>query len=143
MKYSCRSKELSHVWPEKDQMTSKSTNALKLRLLSLCIVSSENIIHLWRHHVTSISFWNSITFRSRRLSLLSGDYFIMEIIISVTSSLLFNCSVLIGYMQTLNGNCSWFCIKEPWKKLGWLMPEFYVFQPFTDCTQSLKANLKV
>lgn len=130
VKHLCSSKELPHVWPEKDLMMSKSTNALKLRLLSLCIVSSENIKQLWRYNITSISFWISITCRyrycseyhcrSRRLLLLSGDYFIMEIIISITSSLHFNCSVLLGCMQTLNESCSCFCIKESCCKEGCL-----------------------
>lgn len=108
----------------------QTTNALKLGLLSLCIVSSENIKQLQRHHVTSISFWNSITFRyrycsecycnSRRLLLLSSDYFVMEIIISITSSLRFNCSVLLGCIRTLKESCSCFCINEPHYKEGWL-----------------------
>lgn len=124
----CSSKELTHVrpktwwWPKVPVLWSKC--------YCLCILSSKTIKKLQRHHVTSISFWNSIAFRyrycsewhcrSRRLLLLSGDYFIMEIIIAITSSSHFNCSVLLGCMQTLNEVCSCFCIKKPHYEDGWL-----------------------
>lgn len=58
--------------------------------------------------------------RSRRQLLLLGDYFVMEIKISITFSLHLNCSVLLGCIQTLNESCSCFCIKEPHYKEGWL-----------------------
>lgn len=100
----------------------QSNGALKLPLLSLCILSSKNIKQLQSLHLVSISFWISITFsnrycsechcRRRRLLLLLSGYFIMEIIISITSLLAFDCLVLLGCMQTLNESFIYFCIKE-------------------------------
>jgi len=55
-KYLCRSKDLPCVWPEKDPTISKPINVVKLKQLCLCILSSENIKQLWRHHVISAWF---------------------------------------------------------------------------------------